>query len=140
MDEGGVVGIIGLGNDDLGIGIHDAQEGQQQCLRTAGGNQYILGIQIHIQVLVVSTNLVDQDGHTGRSLVFQSLLIKMLNRSIKRLGRLQIGLTDIQMVNFLALLLGFHRIRVELTHRRGLTAVCIDGNSHKYLQRHEAAS
>ena len=41
----------------------------------------------------------------------------MLHRVKIGLGRLNVGLADIQMIDFLAFFLGRHRIGMELPHR-----------------------
>ena len=133
MNEGGIVGIVRLGNDDLSIGIQNGQAGKQQRLRTAGGNEDVIVLQVHVQLLVVILNSFDHHGHTGRCLIFQSAVCKLVHGLIKSRRRGQVRLTNVQMVDLFTLFLGSHGQRVELSHRRGFAAVCVDGNLHKYL-------
>ena len=76
VNEGGVVGIIGLRNDDLRIGIQNAQAGQQQRLAAAGGDQNIVRLQIYTDLAVILADRVDQHRHTGGCFVRQRAGVK----------------------------------------------------------------
>ena len=60
MDEGGVVGIVGLRNNDLGIGVQNAEAGQKQRLATAGGDENFLPLQINAKPPVIAPDGVNQ--------------------------------------------------------------------------------
>ena len=121
MDEGGVVGVIGLWDDDLGIGVQNAQAGQEQCLAAAGGDVDLALIEVHIELIVVALDGVDQLGDTGGGSVFEHGLLELAD-GFKKGGRgLHVGLADVQVIDLDAARLGRHRIGVELTHR-GLAA------------------
>ena len=133
MDESGVVGIVGLGDNDLGIRIQNAQAGQQQCFAATGSHQHIPGSQINTQVRIVIPDGVDQPRCTGRSLVGQGLIIEIADSLQVCLRSGQIRLTDIQMVDGLTCFFGLNCQRMELPHGRRLAAVGVDGNFHMYL-------
>ena len=133
MDKGGVIGIVRFGDNNLRVGIQNAQEGQQQSFTAAGGDQNVIGLQIHTDLAVVILNGIDELGHTGGCFVLQSGVIKILNGIVVSLRCCQIRLTDIQMVDLLALFLRIDSKRVEFPHGRRLAAVCIDRNFHMYL-------
>ncbi len=135
VDEGGVVGVIRLGDDDLGVGVEDAQTGHQQRLAAAGGDEDVVGRQIHPQLVIIAPYRVDEHWHTGRLGVGQGLAVKAPHGVIVGRGRGQVGLADVQMIDFLAPLLGLHGVRMEFPHGRGFTPVCVDGYLHNYLHR-----
>lgn len=133
VNEGGIVGIVGFGDDDLGVGVQDGQAGEQQGFTATGGDQDVIVLQLYAQFLIVVLYSVDQNGAAGRGLIFQSAVAELMDRLIEGRGGGQIGLADVQMINFFAFLLGCHSQRVELPHGRGFAAVCVDGNLHNYL-------
>ena len=132
MDEGGVVGVIGLRDDDLGIGVQNAQAGQEQCLAAAGGDQHIPGLQLHPQALVVAPDGLNELGVAGGSIVGQGLMVKGPDGIVVGRRRSNVRLADVQVIDFLAPLLRGHRQGMKFSHRRGFTAIGIDGNLHLY--------
>ena len=135
MDEGGVVGVIRLGDDDLGIGVEDAQAGHQQRLTAAGGDEDVVGRQVNPQFVIIAPHSVNEHRHTGRLGIGQRLAVKVPHSVIVSRGRGQVGLSDVQVIDLLALLLGLHGVGMELPHGRGFTPVCVDGYLHNYLHR-----
>ena len=136
MHKGGVVGVIRFGNDHFGIGIQDAETGQKQRLAAACGDINILVIQMNTKLGIVVLHSIQQFRNAGRCRIGERCIIKTADR-IKKLRRcLYIRLADIQVIYLFPLPLGFHRKRVELSHRRRFAAVCIDRNFHKYLHWH----
>ena len=133
MDKGSIVGIIGFGNNDLRIGVQDGQVGQKQGLAAATGDENILRLQIHPQLLVVALNGLNQAGHSGRSCIGKSRMIHLLHRVKECLGCNQIRLTDIQVIDFLSLLFRLDRQGMKFPHRGRFAAICVDGYFHKYL-------
>ena len=135
MDESSIVGIVRLGDNDLGIRVQDAQAHQQQSFAATGGNEHIGRIQLHAQtILIIATDGIDQYGHAGRCGISQDFLTEILDSIIENLRGLQIRLADIQMIDLLAGFLGRYSQRMEHTHRRGFTTIRIDGNFHKFLR------
>ena len=133
MDEGGVVGIVGLGDNDLRIGVQNAQAGQQQRLAAAGGNENITGVQVNIQPLIVPPDCLDQPRVSGGSVIGQGPAVK-LPHGLKIGGRRsKIRLTDVEVVDFLSPFFSGHRQRVEFSHRGRFASIGIDGYLHKYL-------
>jgi len=116
MDKGGVVGVIGLRNDDLRIGVENAQTGQKQCLATAGGNEDIPGLQVNAQSGIVILYSPDELRISGRGIVGQRLGIVFPHRLKIGAGGCNVRLANVQMVDFLSPLLGSHGQRMELPH------------------------
>ena len=135
VDEGGVVGIVRLGDDDLGIGVQNGQAGKQQCFTAAGSHQNVVVFQLHTQLGVIILNGFNEHRASGRSLVFQSPVREVVDRVIEFHRRGQVRLADVQMVDFLSVLFRLHGKGMELPHGRGLTTVCVNGNLHTYLHR-----
>ena len=126
MYEGGIVGIIGLRNDDLCIGIENAQAGQKQRLTTACGDQNIVGIQLNTQLVIIIPHSIDQNRHTGGLCIGKGAAVKTADGIIVSLRGLQIRLADIQMIDGLSVFFCLHRHGVEFAHRRRLASICID--------------
>ena len=135
MDEGGVVGVIRFGDDNLSVGVKNAQAGHQQRLTAAGGDEDVVGRQIHPQLVIIAPHRVDEHGHTGRLGIGQSLAVKIPHGVIVGRGRGQVGLADIQVIDFLSPFLGLHGVGMKFPHGRGFTPVCVDGYLHNYLHR-----
>jgi hypothetical protein len=135
MDEGGVVGVIRFGDDNLGVGVKNAQAGHQQRLAAAGGDEDVVWRQIHPQLVVIAPHCVNEHGHTGRLGIGQGLVVKVPHGIIVSRGRGQVGLADVQVIDFLAFFLRLHGVGMEFPHGRGLTPVCVDGYLHNYLHR-----
>ena len=126
MYESRIVRIIGLGNDNLCIGIENAQAGQKERLTAACCDQNIVRIQFDTQFVIVIPHSVDQKRHTGRLCVGKSAPVEAADSIIICLGSLQIRLTDIQMVDGLSVFFRLHRHRVEFAHRRRLASIRVD--------------
>ena len=135
VDEGGVVGIVRLGNDDLGIGVQNGQAGEEQSLAAAGGHQNVVVIQRNTQGAVILLDGLNEHRPSGGRLVGQGLVGKVVDCLIEGLGGGQVGLTDVQMIDLLPVLFRLHGKRMELAHGGRLTAVCVNGNLHNYLLR-----
>ena len=133
MDEGGVVGIVGLRDDNLGIGVQNAQASQQQCFAAAGGNQHIVGLQADTQTGIVIPDGINQQRISGRGIIGQCLPVEISYGFVVGRRCLQIRLTNVQMINFLSVLLSCNRQRMEFPHRRRLAAIGVNGYLHNYL-------
>ena len=116
VGHGVVVGIEGLGDEDLIAVIQDAVHGDLQRLAAAVGDEDITGIEVHTQIGVVLADGLDQLRDTGGRGIGQHRQVKVLHRIEVRLGRFDIRLTDVQMIDLPALGLRRHRVGVELPH------------------------
>ena len=116
-DHGVIVGIEGLWDQDLVPIVQDAVYGDLQGLGAAVGNENILRCKMHIQLGVVAADGLDELRHAGGRGILQHRLVEMLHRVKIGLGRLNVGLSDVQMIDLLACCLGRHRIGMELPHR-----------------------
>ena len=116
-DHGVIVGIEGLWDQDLVPIVQDAVHGDLQGLGAAVGNENILRCKMHIQLGVVAADGLDELRHAGGRGILQHRLVEMLHRVKIGLGRLNVGLSDVQMIDLLACCLGRHRIGMELPHR-----------------------
>ena len=119
--HGVVVGVERLGDEDLVAVVEDALERDGKRLAAAGGDVDLALIEVHIELIVVALDGVDQLGDTGGGSVFEHGLLELAD-GFKKGGRgLHVGLADVQVIDLDAARLGRHRIGVELTHR-GLAA------------------
>ena len=120
-DGGGVVGIEGFGNDDLGPVVQDGGEGHLKRLAAAAGSQDLAAGQLHADALIVTAHRVQIDGQTAGGRVGDNLVRVISERLIEGRGGLHVRLTDVQMIDFDAALLDLIRIGIEFAHR-GKTA------------------
>ena len=119
--HGVVVGVERLGDEDLVAVVEDALERDGKRLAAAGGDVDLALIEVHIELIVVALDGVDQLRDTGGGSVFEHGLLELAD-GFKKGGRcLHVGLADVQVIDLDAARLGRHRIGVELTHR-GLAA------------------
>ena len=135
VNEGGVVGVIRLGDDDLGVGIQNGQAGEEKCLAAAGGHQDVVVLQGHPQGAVVVPDGLNQLRPSGRGLIGQGFVRKSVHRLVKFRGRGNVRLSDVQVINFLPGPFRLDGQRMEFAHGRGFTTVCVYGNLHTYLHR-----
>ena len=116
VHHGAVVGIEGLGDEDLIAVVQDGLEDDSQGLAAAGGDEDLVLLKVHVQVVIIFLDCVDQNGHAGRGCVLQNGQLEIAH-SLKILrGSLNIGLADVQVINLPALGLSCHCKGVELTH------------------------
>ena len=116
IGHGVVVGIERLGDEDLVAVVEDAVHGDLQRLAAAVGDKDITGVEVHVQIGVILSDRLDQLRDTGGRRIGQHRQIKVLHRVKIRLGRFNIGLADVQVIDLLSLGLRRHRIGVELAH------------------------
>ena len=129
-DHGVVVGIEGLGNQNLVAVVQDAVEGDLQRLGAAVGNEDIPGVEVHVQLVVIFLNGLHQHRHTGGGGIFQHRQVKMPHGLKIRLGRLDVRLADVQVIDSPTLGLGRHSVGVELPHRGQAAFLDLAGKFH----------
>ena len=116
IGHGVVVGIERLGDEDLIAVVEDAVHGDLQRLAAAVGDEDIAGLKVHVQIVVILLDRRNQLRDTGRRRIGQHRQVKMPHRLEICLGRLDVRLTDVQVIDLLSPGLCRHRIGVELTH------------------------
>ena len=114
--HGVVVGIERLGDQDLVPVVEDAVHGDLQRLAAAVGNEDVTGLKVHPQCVVILLDGCDQLRDAGGRCIGQHRQVKVPHGLEICLGRLDVRLTDIQVIDLLPLGLRSHRIGVELTH------------------------
>ena len=115
-DEGVVVGIERLGDQDLVVVIQDALQNHLQSFAAAGGSQDIPTLQRNVQLGIVAADRLDQLGDTGRGSILQNRRVEISDGVKEHRGRFNIRLTNIQMIDLAALLLRCQGIRMEFAH------------------------
>ena len=130
VDHGVVVGIEGLGNQDLVAVVEDALQNNLKRLGAAGGDQDLILLKVHIQIVVVLLDCVNQNGHAGRGGIFQNGLVELPDGVEELLWSFHVRLADVQMINLLALGFGCHRVGVELAHRGKAAFFDLAGELH----------
>ena len=115
-DRGVVVGVEGLGDDDLVPVVQDRGKGHLQSFTAAGGGQNIPAFQLHTDALVIITHRINIDRQTARRRIGNDLFVKVLQSLVEGGGRFDVRLADVQMVDFDTAFLGLLGIGVELAH------------------------
>ena len=115
-DGGVVVGIKGLGNDDLVPIVQNGGEGHLQRLAAAGGGQDLTALQLNADALVVATHRIQKDGHAGRRRIGHDGIVELLERLVEGRRGLHVRLADVQVIDFQSPCLGLGRGGVELAH------------------------
>ena len=117
-DRGVVVGVKGLGNDDLVPIVQQGGHGHLQGLAAAVGDKDVLVLQLNADVLVVTAHGIQQDGDTTGRSISQDRLRKIAHGLKIGVRRNDIGLTDIQMIYLDAAFYRLCRVAVEFAHGR----------------------
>ena len=118
LGEGVVVGVIGLGDDDLVAGVEAAGESHLQSLAAAGGHQYALGRDVDAVLLVVLAQLLAVALYTGAGAVGQHVDLGVRQLLQGSLRGLDVGLADVQVVHVYAVGLGGVGERYEFAYCR----------------------
>ena len=130
VDKRGVVGIEGLGHQYLVALIQDAGEDDLQRLAAAVGGQDVVAGNVEAQALVVTLGSLQEAVLTGSGRIGQDAVAEVGHGIEKLLGRLDIRLADVQVVDSESL---FHRrdfIGVKLAHGRELAPLDLTGKFH----------
>ena len=122
VHHGAVVGVEGLGDQDLVSVVQDALEDDGQCLRTTGGDEDLILFKVHVQFIIIGLDGVDQFRYPRGRGVLQDRGLEVTH-CLKELRRgLHVGLADVQMIDLAALGFRCDCVGVELPHR-GQTAL-----------------
>ena len=132
VDHGVVVGVEGLGDDDLVPIVQDAVEDDLQRLAAPGGNQDVALLKVHPQVVIILLDGVNEHRQSRRGSVLQHRKLEIPDRLKVLGGRLDIRLADVQVVDFLSRLLGRYGVGVELAHGGEAALFYLTGKFHNY--------
>ena len=126
-----VVGVERLGNQNFIAIVENALQRDLKGLAAAGGDVDLALVEVHVELVIVVLDRVDQLGDAGRGRVGQHRLLEVTDRLEKR-GRSQyVGLADVEVIDVDAACLCRHRVRVELAHRRQAAFFNFAGKFHK---------
>ena len=115
-DGGVVVRIERLRNDDLVAAVEQAGHRQLQCLTAAGGRQDLAVLKLHSYAGVIVLHRVEELGHADGRRVGEYGFGEISERFEKYVRRFNVGLADVQMINFNTAFFGLCRIACEFTH------------------------
>ena len=115
-DGGVIVGVEGLGNDDLVPVVQQSGHGHLQGLAAAGGGQDIRPAQLHADTPVVMAHRVQQLRHAAGGRVLQDGLAEGLQGLKVGVRGDDVRLADVQVIDLDAALDGLGGLSVELTH------------------------
>ena len=116
--EGHVVGVSGLGHDNLVAGVQATEESEEHCLAAARSNDDIVGGDVDIILRVITHQFLAVAQVALRGRIFQNVAVDALQcRQPFSWGR-QVGLANVQMIDLCTALLGCHGQRSELAYGR----------------------
>ena len=115
-DDGLIIGIEGLGDHDLVAVVEQAGGDDLHGLAAAVGDQDIVTLKADADPLIVAFHGVEQHVHPVRRRIGQNRLGKRAKSLEISVGRADIRLADIQMIDLHALLLRRCGCRGEDTH------------------------
>ena len=95
--------------------------GDLESLGAAVGDEDILSGEVHIQRSIVVPDGLDEGGDAGRGCVLQHRQVKAADGIEERLGRLDIRLTDVQVIDCLLYTSGPPPISILPTRRNKKT-------------------
>ena len=130
LHEGGVIGIEGLRDQDLVPVLQDAGHDDLQRLAAAVGGHDIVAGDGEAQIGIVIPHCLQIALHAGGRSILQNSLSEVAHRIKKRLGRLDIRLTDVQVMNLAALGLRRQHIGMEFPDGRELAGLDLTGKFH----------
>ena len=128
--KGVVVGVEGLGDQHLVPLVQNALEDDLQGLAAAVGGQDVPGVQFDAQAPVIPPDRlhVGRDARGGR--VGQHGVLEILDGREELLGRLNVRLSDVQVIDLPAAGLCLHGIEMEFTDGRQVAALDLSGKAH----------
>ena len=125
-----VVGVKGLRDNNLVPVVQDAVEDDLQRLAAPGGNEDVVRLKVHPQVVVIPLGGPDEHRHPWGFGVGQHWQSEVSDRLKVLRRRLNIRLTDIQVVDFFPRFLRRHGVGVEFSHWREAALFDLAGKSH----------
>ena len=137
MDEGIVVGVEGLRDQDLVPLVQDAAHGHLQRLAAAGGGQDVPLRQGRADALIVALHRLHIRRHAGRGGIGQDLAAVAVDGVKEGRGRGDVRLTDVQMMDLQAPGLRLQGVGMELAHRGEMALLHLGRKLHDKLPPHQ---
>ena len=125
-----VVRVERLGNQNFVAVVKNALQRDLKRLTAADGDVDLALVEVHVELVIVVLDRVDQLGDAGRGRVGQHRLLEVTDRLEKRRRSLYVGLADVEVIDVDAACLCRHRVRVELAHRRQAAFFNFAGKFH----------
>ena len=120
-----------VGDQNLVSLVQNAGQGHLQRLAAAGSGVDVRLLQVDAQVGVGALHRRQKLRHAGGRRIGQHWVLEILHRVKEGLGRLNVRLADIQMIDLAALGLCRQLIGQKLPHGRELTPLNLAGKFHK---------
>ena len=130
-DERVIVRIERLGDNDLVAVVQQTVCRDLQCFAAAGGDEDVGLVQLHADIAVISLDRFDQFRDAGRGCVGQNRRAEIVDCVVQCVRRVDIGLADIQMIDFLAGCRCCHCVGMEFAHGGLPACKCFAGQLHK---------
>ena len=130
-DERVVIRVERLGDNDLVAVVQQTVCRDLQCFAAAGGDEDVGLVQLHADIAVISLDRFDQFRDAGRGCVGQNRRAEIVDCVVQCVRRVDIGLADIQMIDFLAGCRCCHCVGMEFAHGGLPACKCFAGQLHK---------
>ena len=131
-DEGVVIGIEGLGNQDLVPVVQDAGGGELESLAPAVSGQDVLKGQGHAEALVIALHGLQVFVHAAGGSIGQNGIPEAPHGVKECLGGLHVGLSDVQMEDAPPGCLRRHHIGVEFPNGGEAARLAFAGKLHPF--------
>ena len=130
-DDRVIVRVERLGDDDLVAVVQQTVCRNLQCFAAAGRNEDVGLVQSNADVFIVLPDSFDQFRDAGRGRIGQNRRAEIVDRVVQCVRRVDIGLADIQMIDFLAGCRCCHCVGMEFAHGGLPACKCFAGQLHK---------
>ena len=113
-----VIGVGGFGDDNFVAGVEARHESEEHRFGAACGNDDVVGRELDLILLVIAGQFLAQRTVTVAGAVFENRTVDFLQGIEPHLRRGQVGLADVEMVDFDASGAGRFGQRNEFAYRR----------------------
>ena len=128
--KGHIVGITGVGDDNLIAWIKTCHIGKHDCFRTARSDDNLIGRYINSILCIIPYHLCSQGQHPLRGRVCKYITLKRRNSIFGAIGRLNVGLTNVERIDVNTITVCRFCILCQLTNWRLRHALCAFRDFH----------
>ena len=101
-----IVGIRRFGNDNFITWVETGHKSKEYSFRSAGCNDDVIDRDIDVEFGIITDQLFPETVNTLTRTIFQNFTLQMTSCIKSHFGGRQIGLADIQMINFYSAFFG----------------------------------
>ncbi len=128
--KGHIVSVTRVGYYYLIARVEARHIGEHNGLRATGSDDNLVGREVDTVLGIVAYHLGTQRFRSLRGRVVEYVLVEVMHRIERALRRMDVGLTDVQMVDMNAVALGSVSVFRQFTNRRLWHILRTSGNIH----------